>query len=53
MAIRKPQAPARKRKDPNAAIMGRRGGKARLATMTAKERAESARHAANVRWNNE
>lgn len=31
--------------------LGRKGGKARLKTMTAKERSERARNAAQIRWN--
>lgn len=41
-------------KDPAAVALGRRGGKkggkARAANMTAKERTEAARKAANARW---
>jgi hypothetical protein len=45
---------ARKAKDPAAVALGRKGGlkggKARAAKMTAEERAESARKAAQARW---
>jgi hypothetical protein len=37
-------------KDPAAVSLGRRGGKARLTTMTAKERKEIAQGAARARW---
>ena len=44
-----------KRKNPHAVALGRRGGKkggkARLVTMTPEERRESARRAALTRWN--
>jgi hypothetical protein len=47
-----------KPKDPAAVSMGRRGGKARVKTkgfgsLTAEQRIESARKAANKRWENE
>jgi hypothetical protein len=38
-------------KDPTAKAMGRKGGKARAASMTAERRAEIARKAARTRWN--
>ncbi len=41
---------AGRRKNPMAVALGRRGGKARLKTMTADERKESARAAARARW---
>jgi hypothetical protein len=37
-------------KDPAAKAMGRKGGKARAARMTAERRAEIARKAAEARW---
>ena len=40
----------RKRKDPAAVALGRKGGKARLKTMTPEERSELARQAAAKRW---
>jgi hypothetical protein len=39
-----------KRKNPAAVSLGRKGGKARLKTMTQKERTEAARKAAIARW---
>jgi len=50
-----PVKPARrKRKNPAAVALGRKGGKkggaARAASMTPEQRAESARKAANARW---
>jgi hypothetical protein len=46
--------PKAKEKDPAAVALGRKGGlkggKARAAKMTAEERAESARKAAQARW---
>jgi hypothetical protein len=43
-------------KDPAAVALGRRGGrkggKARAAKMTAEQRSEAARRAANARWDN-
>jgi hypothetical protein len=43
-----------KKKNPAAVALGRigglKGGRARAAKLTVDERAESARHAANVRW---
>jgi hypothetical protein len=45
---------AKRRKNPYAVALGRRGGKkggpARAATMTAEERSESARKAVKARW---
>ena len=45
---------AKKRKNPYAVALGRRGGKkggpARAAAMTAEERSESARKAVQARW---
>lgn len=45
---------AKKRKNPYAVALGRKGGlkggPARAATMTAKERSESARKAVEARW---
>jgi len=45
---------ARKRKNPYAVALGRKGGKkggpARAANMTAEQRSESARNAVQVRW---
>jgi hypothetical protein len=43
----------KKRKNPAAVALGRRGGKARLKTMTAAERKERARQAAEARWRKE
>jgi len=47
-------APTDESKDPAAVALGRKGGlkggKARAAKMTAKERSESARRAASARW---
>ncbi len=47
-------APAEREKDPAAVALGRRGGlkggKARAARMTAEERREAARRAAEARW---
>lgn len=44
----------KKRKDPNAVALGRKGGRkggrARAESMTAEERSESARVAVNARW---
>jgi len=40
----------KKEKDPNAVALGRKGGKARLRTMTPEQRQEIARKAATVRW---
>jgi hypothetical protein len=37
-------------KDPNAAALGRKGGRARAAKLTPQERAEIARKAAAKRW---
>jgi hypothetical protein len=37
-------------KDPNAAALGRKGGRARAAAMTPERRAEIARKAAEKRW---
>ena len=37
-------------KDPLAQALGRRGGKARMRTMTAKQRSVQARKAALARW---
>jgi len=49
-----PRKKPEKKKDPAAVALGRRGGlkggKARAAKMTAEERAESARKAAQARW---
>lgn len=39
-----------KRKDPAAVALGRKGGKARLKTMTPAERSTRAADAANARW---
>jgi hypothetical protein len=38
------------KKDPAAVALGRKGGKARLRTMTPKERSERAKQAATARW---
>jgi hypothetical protein len=42
--------PEEQGKDPAAAALGRRGGKARAAKLSAKKRAEIARKAAASRW---
>jgi hypothetical protein len=39
-----------KAKDPAAVALGKRGGLARLRTMTAGQRSEAARYAVTVRW---
>jgi len=41
---------AKKEKDPNAVALGRKGGKARLRTMTPEQRQEIARKAIAARW---
>jgi len=38
------------KKNPAAVALGRKGGKARLKTMTAEQRSESARKAVQARW---
>ena len=43
----------KKRKNPEAVKLGRRGGKARLKTMTAEQRREIARKGAQARWDKE
>jgi hypothetical protein len=40
----------KREKDPNAVALGRKGGKARLRTMTPEQRQEIARKAATARW---
>jgi hypothetical protein len=40
------------KKDPAAVALGRKGGKARLSTMSAQERSQRARDAARTRWDN-
>ena len=40
----------KKEKDPNAVALGRKGGKARLRTMTREQRQEIARKAITARW---
>ena len=40
----------KKEKDPNAVALGRKGGKARLRTMTPERRQEIARKAIAARW---
>jgi hypothetical protein len=49
-----PNTPSDKEKNPAAVALGRlggaKGGAARAAKMTAEERSESARRAANARW---
>jgi hypothetical protein len=40
----------KKEKDPNAVALGRKGGKARLRTMTPEQRKEIARKAVAARW---
>ena len=39
-----------KRKNAAAVALGRKGGKARLRTMTKEQRSEAARKASNARW---
>ena len=46
----KVRAKRAKRKDPAAVALGRKGGKARLTTMTASQRSELARAAVKARW---
>jgi hypothetical protein len=46
----RPPTPEEQGKDPAAAALGRKGGKARAKTMTAEQRAEIARKAAQKRW---
>jgi hypothetical protein len=41
---------AKKEKDPNAVALGRKGGKARLRTMTPEQRKEIAQKAIAARW---
>jgi hypothetical protein len=41
-----------KKKDPAAVALGKKGGKARLKTMSKEERSERSRKAANARWKN-
>jgi hypothetical protein len=45
-----PSTPEAEGKDPNAAALGRKGGRARAAAMTPERRAEIARKAAAKRW---
>jgi hypothetical protein len=40
----------RKRKDPAAVALGKKGGKKRVKNQTPQERSESARHAITTRW---
>jgi hypothetical protein len=40
----------RKKKDPAATVLARKGGRARMRTMTPEQRRESARRAARARW---
>jgi hypothetical protein len=40
----------RKKKDPAATALGRKGGRARMRTMTPEQRRASARRAAQARW---
>ncbi len=51
---KEPEAKPKRKKDPAAVSLGRRGGlkggKARAKKLTAKERSEIARKAANARW---
>ena len=39
-----------KRKNPNAVALGRKGGKARVKSLTPEERSEAARKAVLARW---
>jgi len=41
---------AKRKKDPAAIALGKKGGKKRVKNQTAEERSESARHAVNERW---
>jgi hypothetical protein len=46
----RPPTPEEQGKDPAAAAMGRKGGRARAANMTKERRAEIAKKAAESRW---
>ncbi len=46
----RPPTPEEQGKDPAAVAMGKKGGKARADSMTAEQRAEIARKAAQGRW---
>lgn len=46
----RPPTPEEQGKDPAASAMGRKGGAARAAKMTAEQRAEIAKRAAKIRW---
>jgi hypothetical protein len=43
----------RKRKDPAAVSLGKKGGKRRVKNQSPEERRESARRAVNIRWDRE
>jgi hypothetical protein len=49
----RPPTPEEQGKDPAAASLGRKGGKARAKTMSPERRAEIARKAARARWKEE
>src|ERR1043165_6303217 len=46
----RPPTPEEQGKDPNAASLGRKGGKARAESLSAKKRSEIAKQAARKRW---
>lgn len=46
------ETPESEGKDPNAAALGKKGGKARAASMTPEQRSEIAKEAAIARWKN-
>jgi hypothetical protein len=46
----RPPTPEEQGKDPAAAALGRKGGKARAESMTSEKRSEIAKHAAQKRW---
>jgi hypothetical protein len=46
----RPPRPEEEGKDPAAAVLGRKGGKARAESLSAKRRAEIAKKAARKRW---
>jgi hypothetical protein len=48
----RPPTPEERGKDPAAAALGRKGGKARSMAVSPEKRAEIAKKAAKARWNN-
>lgn len=42
---------SKRKKDIHAIALGRKGGKARLKTMSKRERRQRSLHAINIRWN--